>query len=215
MHLTRRMAGRRGARGFTLIELLVTMTLGLGVAATVAWFQRSQFLAMEEQAQQIDLQTTARAIVDVFARDVRRAGMNPSCSADFTPLAYAARDRVRIQADLNANGVLDAATEELRYRVLPTDRRVERQAGSANEILLENVTLSGSRLRYYDGAGTELIPWFGELTSGQRATVRRIRLELVAQGSARSGRRSQPLVARAATDVELRNRFFINTTGCP
>lgn len=212
MHVRTRHHRLRSARGFTLIEVLVAMALGVGVAATVAWFQRSQFLAMEEQAQQIDVQTTTRAIVEMFARDVRRAGMNPTCTTAIRPLRQATASSLRVQADLNGNGALDAATEDLRYRVV--DGRFERQAGNATEVLIEGVNLSGSRFRYYDGAGNELIPFLGSLDPAQRNAVRRVRLELIAQRQARSGRRAAPLAARAATDVELRNRFFINTTSC-
>ncbi len=212
MHVTHR--SRRGnARGYTLIEVLVALALGAGVAATVAWFQRSQFLAMEEQAQQLDVQNTARAVVDLFSRDVRRAGMDPNCSGAIAPLVTASPTQVRLQADLNANGALDA-TEDLTYRLV-NNQRVERQAGPTTETLLDDVNLFGSRFRYYDGAGNELVPWFGQLTSGQRASARRVRLEFVAQRQPHSGRRSAPVAARAATDVELRNRFFIATTTCP
>lgn len=212
MRLTRLpLRGPAGQRGVTLVELLVALLLGLGVAATVGWFQRAQFLAMEDQATQLDLQGTARAIIDVFARDVRRAGMDPRCAKAVQALVEATPTTLRLQADLNANGTLEAASEDLRYRLV--EGGVERTSGSATEPLIENVESSGSRLRYFDAAGTELIG-SGGLSAAQLTLVRRVRLELALRTPARRSPESPPLAATVATDVELRNRFFIAASGC-
>src|SRR5690242_4495537 len=108
----------RGHGGVSLVEILVAMLLGVSMATTVAWFQRAQFLAMEDQAAQLDIQTSARAIVDVFARDVRRAGMDPTCAKHVQALVDASPTALRFQADLNANGAVDAASEDLLYRLV-------------------------------------------------------------------------------------------------
>jgi type II secretory pathway component PulJ len=202
----------RRCGGVTLIEILVAMLIGVGVAATVAWFERAQFLAMEDQAAQLDIQTSARAIVDVFARDVRRAGMDPTCAKNVTAVVDASPTALRFQADLNANGALDAASEDLLYRLVD-GIRVERGQGTTVEPLLEDIDLSGSRIRYFDAAGSELLA-STSLTAAQRALIRRVRLELAVRVPARSGSGAPDLVARAATDVELRNRFFVGVTGC-
>lgn len=204
---------RRGCRGTTLVEILVATLLGAALAATVAWFGRVQFLTMEDQAVQLDLQTNARAIVEVFARDVRRAGMDPRCSKAVQTLVDASPTAVRFQADLNGNGALDPASEDLFYRLV-ADARVERGQGTSVEPLLDGVNLAGSRLRYFDAAGAELVGGVSGLTSAQRALVRRIRLELALRAPPRSGSEASDLVARAATDVELRNRFFVGVAGC-
>ncbi len=202
---------RRGG-GFTLIEILVAMLIGVGVAATVAWFGRTQFLAMEDQVAQLDIQTSTRAIVDVFARDVRRAGMDPTCAKNVTAVVDASPTALRFQADLNSNGAVDAASEDLLYRLVD-GVRVERGQGTTVEPLLEDVDLSGSRIRYFDAAGFELLA-SASLTAAQRALIRRVRLELDVRVPARSGSGAPDLTARAATDVELRNRFFVGVTGC-
>jgi hypothetical protein len=196
----------------TLVEVLVALGLGVALAAAVGWFQRVQFLAMEDQAAQLDIQNTARAIVDVFAREVRRAGMDPRCTKAVEALVDASPSVVRFQADLNADGALDAASEDILYRIAGGSR-VERGQGRVLEPLLDGVDLTGSSLRYFDAAGTELVGASG-LTAAQRAQVRRVRLELAVRAPVRSGSRGPDLVARAATDVELRNRFFIGVGGC-
>jgi len=205
-----RRAPRRAA-GFTLIEVLVALLLGAGVSTTVLWFTRTQFFTLEDQARQLDLQTTSRAMVDLFAREVRRAGMDPQCTKAFEGLAEASTTRVRVLADLNLNGVLDAASEDLAYHIVAPDR-IERGAGPTTEVLVDGVQVTGSRLRYYDGGGVELAPGAG-LSAAQRAQVRRVRLELAV--STPSLNPEHLLTARVATDVELRNRFFVASTGCP
>lgn len=212
MFVTARPPQRRGCRGFTFVELLVAMMIGAGVAATAGWFLRTQFLVMEDQAAQLDIQTATRAVVDVFARDVRRAGMNPTCGNTVATLVDASTTTIRFQSDLNANGALDADSEDLRYR-LASGTRIERTQGSSVEPLLDGVDLTGSRLRYFDSAGTEIVTT-GSLTAAQLAMVRRIRLELAVRQPTRSGSGGRDLISRAATDVELRNRYFAGVAGC-
>jgi type II secretory pathway component PulJ len=203
---------RAHGAGFTLVELLVAMGLGLAAMAGFLAFQRFQMLALEDQAKQLDLQTATRSIVDLFAREVRRAGMDPACTKAFDALLDATASQARFQADLNANGVLDAASEDLTYRLVD-GARLERVAGADTDVLLDGVSLSGSRLRYFDATGAELVP-APALDAAQRATVRRVRLELAVADAAANPQRRQPLIARAATDVELRNRFFVASIGC-
>lgn len=199
--------------GFTLVETLVAMAVGLAAMAVFLSFNRAQFFAMHDQARQLDIQTTTRAVVDLFAREVRRAGMDPNCTMAFTAVADSSATQVRIRSDLNVNGVLDAASEDITYRIVP-DGRLERVVGVAAEVLLDDVDLTGSRIRYFDSAGAELVP-SPALTAAQAGTVRRVRIELAVAGAASDPKRTAPLVARAATDVELRNRFFIGAMPCP
>lgn len=213
MHVTAPIPSRlRGQRGLSLIEVLVALLIGASLAATIGWFQHTQFLTLEDQAAQLDVQTAARAVIDVFARDVRRAGMDPRCTKAVQALLEASPTTVRIQADLNANGALDVASEDLRYRIVG-DTRLERRQGNTVEPLLDGVDLAGSRFRYYDASGAEIVTT-GALTTAQRAQVRRVRLELAVHAPAHSTVRGADLVAEAATDVELRNRFFVAVTGC-
>jgi hypothetical protein len=203
----------RSTAGVTLVELLVATALGLVGVATVLSFNRAQFFALRDQATQLDIQTSTRAIVDLFAREVRRAGRDPACTKIFAALVSGSASQVHIQEDLNSNGVLDAATEDLTYRIV-NSRRIERVAGTTVDVLIDGVDLTGSRIRYFDGGGAELLP-SPTLSAAQLAGARRVRLELAAAGTSFGSTRSTALVARAATDVELRNRFFIATDSCP
>jgi len=202
----------RSAAGVTLIDLLVSVALSLVAMATVLAFHRAQLSALQDQARQLDLQTSTRAIVELFAREVRRAGLDPGCTKKFAMLADGSATQVRVQEDLNSNGALDPASEDITYRIVES-RQLERVTGATTDILLSNVDLSGSRLRYFDGGGVELLP-APSLSAAQRAAVRRVRIEIAASGAAASPMRSMPLVAYAATDVELRNRFFVISNTC-
>jgi hypothetical protein len=193
---------------------MVSMALALVGMATALSFNRAQFFAMRDQARQIDIQTSTRGIVDVFAREVRRAGRDPACTGFFMPVVLGTPTQVRFQSDLNSNGAFDFSSEDLTYRIMSTNTKFERVGGSTVEILLNGVDLQGSRFRYFDGAGAELLPG-PSLTGAQLGAVRRIRLELVVRAASPGSPRSTLLEARAATDVELRNRFFIANTTCP
>jgi type II secretory pathway component PulJ len=204
----------RADAGVTLPEVVVSVALALVGMATALSFNRAQFFALRDQARQIDIQTSTRGIVDFFAREVRRAGRDPVCTGAFTPLVLGTITQVRFQSDLNSNGTLESSSEDLTYRMTGSYTKFERVAGSTLEVLLTDVDLTGSRFRYFDGAGVELLP-SPALTAAQRAAVRRVRLELVTRGGSAGSTRSTPLEARAATDVELRNRFFIAANTCP
>ena len=198
--------------GVTLVELLVATTLSLATMATVLTFQRAQFFALHDQMKQLQMQDATRAVVDLFAREMRRAGRDPACTKIFTPIMLGSASEVQFREDLNSNGTLDSATEELRYRMIDSVR-LERVAGDSVEVLVSGVDLTGSRFRYFDGAGNELVP-SPTLSDAQRATVRRVRLELATTWHDAGSPRSAPLAAQAATDVELRNRFFLHAESC-
>lgn len=196
----------------TITELLVATALGLAAMGTVLAFNTAQIQTMQNQTVQIDLQTTARSIVDLFARETRRAGADPMCTKAVTPVVSASATEFRMQTDLNGNGAVDASTEDITYRFVNSMTTVERNTGSSAEALLSGADLTGSRFRYFDGTGAELVP-SPSLTASQRAAVRRVRIELAVR-EAGVGSQSVYLTARAATDVELRNRFFNVTVTC-
>jgi|SRR5262249_26959715 len=204
---------RRSQAGFTALEVIVSTAIGLVALATAGAFNRFQLFALRNQANQVDIQTTARSVVDLFAREVRRAGMDPTCVKTFSAVAQGGPTSVRIQSDLNGNGVIDGTNEDITYAY--TNGQVVRTANGTTDVLVSGLNLNGSTLRYFDSAGTELVPPGGVLSAAQRAAVQRVRIELALQGSAVDPLNSLPLIARVSTDVDLRNRFFIAGTGCP
>jgi prepilin-type N-terminal cleavage/methylation domain-containing protein len=203
--------------GFTIPEVLVASALGLVVLATVYTFNRFQLFALRNQAVQLDIQTAARGFVDLFAREVRGTGMDPTCSKAFDGMGEARSDRLRIRMDLNGNGVIDGNNEDVTYVFNAVTNSVERTANGATETLFSGLALTGSSIRYFDANGTELVPTGSPaaLTPAQRALVRRVRVHIALQGAGVDPQNTQSLTARASTDVDLRNRFFIASTACP
>jgi type II secretory pathway component PulJ len=212
------MARLHNQSGFTVAEVLAATALSLVTLATVLSFNRFQLFALRNQANQIDVQMTARSIVDLFAREVRRTGMNPGCAiAGFSGIVSASPYSLRIQSDLNGDGVINGTNEDLTYRY-NSDRnsiqRVDNISGAA-DVLASGIDFGNSKLRYFDGTGAEMVPGGTGLTAAQRSAVRRIRIQLALSEKAVDPNNATSLTAQAATDVDLRNRFFVNSTACP
>ncbi|MFQ5665054.1 MAG: PilW family protein [Candidatus Binatia bacterium] len=218
MQLTARVRTRLlDQQGFTLMEVLVASTLSLVALAGFLSFNRGQLFTLRNQANQLDLQTTARNIVDLFAREVRRAGMNPGCGIPgFSGIAAATASSLRIQADLNGDGLLTAPNEDITYHYVQETTAVERiDHNGVTDVLVSGVDLNGCVIRYFDQDGAELVPGGTGLNAGERASIRRIRVELTLAGAAVDPTNTLPLRAQVATDVDLRNRYFVNQTACP
>ena len=149
----------------------------------------------------------------MIARDIRRGGLDPTCSKAFDGISVAKSDEVRIKADLDGSGAIDSPEEDITYRYQSNNNTVERVAGTTANSLMDGIVLTGSHLRYFDGAGVELIPGTGALGAGDRAQIRRIRIELSLADHVAN--RTEPMRARVSTDVDMRNRFFLADTTCP
>src|SRR5512136_389799 len=123
-----------GQAGFTLVETLVATVVGLVVLGAFASFNVTQMYGMRNQANQVDLQTSARSIADLFAREVRRAGggTNVNCTGTVsTGLLMAQTTQVRVRLDLNGNGVLTDANEDVTYTLDFTNNKVTRTDNGA------------------------------------------------------------------------------------
>jgi hypothetical protein len=192
-------------------------------------FNTGQMYALRDQANQINLQTAARSIADLFAREVRRAGTGtnpncipPACAAAAcgtvsTGVLVAQSSQVRFRADLNSNGTLTDANEDVTYTLDYTNNRITRRDnGSAGrtDILWSGVDLTGSQILYYDSAGNLLDPGSTSLTAAQLLQVMRIRLQLSLTGRPVSPGSTLQQFAREAVDVNLRNRYFVMAS-CP
>jgi type II secretory pathway component PulJ len=205
---------RSDSAGFSLPEIMITTAISLAACATFLSFSNFQLAALRNQADQLDMQTAGRSIVDLFAREVRRAGRNPTCAGTFAAIAEATSYRLRIQSDLNGSGTIDGHNEDITYGFNTYSRAITRLADGVTDELVSGIDPTGSRLRYFDAAGSELIPVWA-LTQAQRNSVRRVRLELTVRSGATRYGRSAPLQTQVSTDVDLRNRFFVAKTGCP
>ena len=201
--------------GFTIAEVLVATSLSLVAVSAFASFGRSQLSAMRNQAAQNDIQMTARSIVDLFTREVRGAGANPSCGPGVTAIAEARAGLVHIQSDLDGDGTAAGPGEDIVYQYRFSPDGFERVQNGTVDVLVDGVALAGSRFRYFDGSGAEIVPGSTGLTSAQRDGVRRVRIELSVTETDADPADTGRLRVQVANDVDLRNRYFANAIACP
>ncbi len=201
--------------GFSFVELLVATTVGLVLLANIGAFSRFQLFALRDQATQLQIQTDARAFVDLFTREVRRAGMNPTCAGGISGIVEASSRALHFQADLNSDGAIDGTDEDVTYRYNPDTNTAQRTANGTTDTLLSGLDLTGSTIRYFNAAGAELVPSGTGLNAAQRAAVVRVRLELAMAGRGIDPQSPSQLRAQVASDVDLRNRFFVISMPCP
>jgi hypothetical protein len=201
MHVSRpsRLSGRLGDAGFSLPELLTAASLFVSTLALVASFHHFEIQTLRDQAIQQTVQSSAQTLVDVFSREVRRA-----CG-----ISTAASDRIRFQVDLNGDGQIAGDDEDVAYVYDVAGHAVYRVSQLDEEVVVSDLDLSGSRLRYFAADNKELVP-DPELDPASRAAIRRVRIELaLAHDSTASGNKAK-LRAEVSSDAELRSRFFMN-----
>ncbi|MCX8071790.1 MAG: hypothetical protein N3C12_04990 [Candidatus Binatia bacterium] len=204
---------RHNQRGYSLADALVGTVLGLTTMAAVLGLYRVQLYGLRGQTAQLDVQTTARNIVQLVVSEIRRAGGDPRCVKTFEGLPEAKRDRLRIVSDLDGSGAIDAAGEDVTYSL--ASGVLSRTAGGNMEPLSDStVKVTDLQFRYYDANGTELNPGTSGLTATQRAQVQRIRVTITVQRAAVDPTSPLALAATAASSADLRNRFFVNKVGC-
>jgi hypothetical protein len=201
------MKGRRVKRigeekGYAFIETMVAASLSLMVAAAAMSFGRLHLFVLVDGAKQLKTQVTARGALDLFARELRHA-----CA-----VSVADSNEIRFQSDLDTDGVID---QDLTYASVLCDEspciiRVDHFANETEPVIQDFVL--GGGLSYFDGNGNVLATGPDGLTAAQIAAVRRIRIDLEVSGSASAARSLQPR-AKLGSDVDLRNRFFVNTMG--
>jgi hypothetical protein len=140
--------------------------------------------------------------------------MNPTCAAGFTAITTAKSTEVQINADLDGSGALGGTNETITYKITADAKKVERITTASTDLLLFGYDLTGSSIQYFDSSGVQLVPPSGGLTTAQRATVRRVRIELALAGDDYEASTSKSLQAQVSTDIDLRNRFFLNAPTC-
>ena len=205
----------RDVRGFTLMDLLVGMGVALVVAAGAISFVRAQSLAIGTQMAQTDMNDEARGVVEFMAREIRMAGYNPRCILTPPPvvaLVAAAPQQLRIQYDLNENGVLDAgaaASEDVTYQYDPVLLKLQRVVGGTVTDFATDVPSAGFALKYYQSNGVEIAGSGagGALTVDQRAAVNLVSIKFEPLKSADT-RVSTNVRSGLWTNVLMRNRYY-------
>lgn len=203
-----------GQRGFTVIDMLVATGLLVLVLGAVSTFNRAQLFTFQNHAAQSDVQATARNVVDLMTREIRRAGTNPSCVPGLNAIVDAKQSKLQIQADLDGDGLTTGVNENVTYEYRFSQNKFVRTANGLTLDLMQNVNLTGSRIRYFNGAGVDITAGETGLSSAQRDNVRRIRIELDVARPAADPENHMPLTVSVANDINLRNRFFVEAVSC-
>ncbi len=148
----------KNEQGFTIIELVVSVAIGmllLGVALSMFYIQRKSFITQEQIS---EMQQNVRAAMEIISRETRMAGYNPK-KATFDGVTYDT-SQLRIQADLNGDGVTTATDyEDITYLYYDeTDpnypREIKRKLKSTGTFqpLAENI--EDFNFDYLDSIGT-------------------------------------------------------------
>lgn len=136
--------------GMSLVELLISLAVaGLLLAATFE-ILRGGLFAYGWAVARIDAQQSARVGLDRMARELREAGYDPTY-AGIAPIVVAAPDRVVLQNDLNANGVIDSTRERVTFVLRAGERTLRRDAGGGAQPIIDGVRRLS--LTYFDRAG--------------------------------------------------------------
>jgi hypothetical protein len=197
---------RLGDGGYAAMESLVAMGVGLLIAAGVASFNHFQLGTLLNQSKQVDMQSTTRGALDIFANEVRRAGMDPTRTGTVTALDIVSREGaygLRLQSDLNGNGEIDGGNEDVIYVVY--NGNLIRIAGGTPSRLISDGSLT-MQLEFYDGEGNLVgTMWADSAPPNDLSTVRRVGVTFDVQ--------EETQAAMVGTDVNVRNRFFLRLTG--
>ncbi len=123
-------------RGVTLTELLIALALGLFAIAAVYGVHLNQVKRQIVQEDVLAMQQTARAALDMMAREIRMAGYDPmgvnrdaDPSNDFRGLSYHPTE-LHVRADLNGNGVPTDRNESIVYLYDDSTFTLRRKVGA-------------------------------------------------------------------------------------
>lgn len=204
-----------GARGVTLLEVLFASGVGLLAVAAFMSLNVAQLYAMRGQSSQVELQTAARTIADLFTREVRRAGSGIAIDcATSRGVLSAGPTTLRVRAELDGAAGFTGPNEDVTYEIDVASNRITRTDRGTREVLWAGASVGSSRLSYLDKDGTVIVPSGTELSAAQLLAIRRIRLRLDLTEHVPQPRNTLVQTALEVTDVELRNRYFA-TPACP
>lgn len=170
-------------RGFTLIEMMISMAIGLVILTAIAGTFTVQTRQNSAEEQVGQMQQNVRAALDLMIREIQMAKYNPNATA-FPAGTYGvtySASQLQIQADMDGNGSLDAASsgsvENIIYAYDSVNQRITRQLGSSGtaQILADNVT--AFTVSYFDADGNAVT------SAGNSGSIRKVTISIGARTS--------------------------------
>ena len=144
--------------GVTLVELLVTLALSLTTIAAIYTIHLVQLKQQRVQEDRMAMQQNVRAALDMMARELRLAGYDPSglntdkqSSNDFFGITYDPTV-LRVQADLNGNGLLSDSNETIVYSYDASSLTLRRKVGKGGRQPVAEY-IEGFTFQYLDTQG--------------------------------------------------------------
>jgi Tfp pilus assembly protein PilW len=165
-----------GRRGTSLVELLVATTLALLVLGALTAAVGAGARILVGGGARGEAEDTVQLALEAFEFDLRRAGWDPT-AAGIAALVQATADRLRVVADLDGDGSVDAASEETTEWVCnASTRRLSRIVGRQSLPLADRVAACAFGYVGADGAPVPIPP--GGLDAGACAAVRAVAFDL-------------------------------------
>jgi len=177
---------RQRTRGTGLVDLLVGTALALAVLSVLTAAVGTGARVLVAGGARGEAEDTAQLAVEAFTFDARRAGWDPR-AVGIAPLVEATPSRVTFTADLDANGAVDASSEEKTAHVCTAGvGRLSRIIGRQSLPLADG--LSRCAFRYLDATGTAIAVPAAGLSPTALAGVRAVALDLTLLPSGLRGR---------------------------
>lgn len=194
------MVARRYRAGLTVVEILVAILITSASTAALVGGVATLARAYRRIEERTLAQQTARLVLELVNRDLRRAGFDPTGSG-LDPILAAGDHVLQIQADDDGSGVIDDRSEELvAYVFQPRDGILSRVVGRQSMPIASGLPPDGCRLAFLDAAGDALIDEGTGLDGPRRAAIRRVRLRVIVRDG------TGTILADAASEVTIRNR---------
>lgn len=151
--------GQREA-GFTLAELSVGLALSGIVALVIFQIFFSSQNAMTTTRRVVENQSDARLALSLLVQDLRSAGADQQDSG-IQRVAHASSDTIRIQSDLDGDGVLDAMVEppeDVTWYWDSVEETLMRRTGMGDMVVARGVTAFAMDYLDGDGVGLDIFP---------------------------------------------------------
>lgn len=147
---------RTNPSGFTLAELSVGLALSGIVALVIFQIFFSSQNALTNTRRVVENQSDARLALSLLVQDLRSAGSDQQ-DVGVERVAYASGDTIRVQSDLNGDGVLDAMVEpaeDVTWFWDANEEALMRRTGMGDMVVTRGVTFFG--INFFDAEGAVL-----------------------------------------------------------
>lgn len=138
------MNAERRQQGFTLLEMMISLCIFCFCVMGLATFLLDSTRLNRRQQMAMTIQADARNCLEMVTNVMRSAGWNPR-NAAFAALTLnatnpASADQIEIRADLDEDGVISAADEDVLIRLNGTSLEWRKSAGGPFVALASDIT---------------------------------------------------------------------------